>query len=331
MNTPRIIITAGEPAGIGPDITIQAAQHAYAAELIIIADPALLQQRAKQIHLPLNLTCLDLNTPPEPHQPGDLKIIPIPVNVPVQAGKLNANNSSYVIETLKRAASLCLEKKADAIVTGPVHKEIINQAGVSFTGHTEFFAEQANVKQTIMLFVAYPALRVALATTHLPLAAVPTAITKEKLSLILQLLNDELMKRFHIASPRIMVTGLNPHAGEGGYLGHEEIDTIIPVITTLQKQGLNVIGPLPADTIFTHKQMEKADVILAMYHDQALPVVKYASFGHAVNVTLGLPFVRTSVDHGTALDMAGSGNADAGSMQAAISLALSLVQPSSTV
>lgn len=324
MPTPkRILVTAGEPAGIGPDIVIQAAQQAWAAELVVIADPDLLIARAKQLSLPLTLTTVNLNDIPSINPISTLKILPIKTNKAVTAGKLDVENANYVIETLKQAATLCLKNQADGIVTGPVHKGIINQAGIAFTGHTEFFAEQAQKKQTIMLFVAGH-MKVALATTHLPLSAVSAAITKDHLRSTLSLLHTELKNQFQLSSPSILIAGLNPHAGEGGYLGREEIDTMTPVINDLIKQGMQLVGPLPADTIFTPKQMEKADAILAMYHDQALPVVKYASFGHAVNVTLGLPFIRTSVDHGTAIDVAGTGKADAGSMMAAISLASSL-------
>lgn len=304
----RIVITPGEPAGIGPDIVIQIAQQSWPAELIVIADPDLLAARARQLGLPLA---------------GKLNIIPIPLTAPCHAGQLNPRNAEYVIKTLGLAAEYCLTHQAQAIVTGPVHKEIINQAGIVFSGHTEFFAAYARAKHTVMLFVV-DNLHVALATTHLPLADVPHAITPTRLSQTIETLHQGLKNQFHLANPRILVCGLNPHAGEGGYLGREEIDVIQPVIAHYQQQGWQVSGPFAADTIFTEKYLKSADAILAMYHDQALPVVKYLGFGHAVNVTLGLPFIRTSVDHGTALDVAGSGKADAGSLQAAIGLAISL-------
>lgn len=319
----RILITPGEPAGIGPDITVQIAQQTWPTELIVIADPNLLKKRAQDLGLPLKLVECNLSKPAAPHQPGTLKIIPIALNAEAQAGHLNVANASYVLRTLEEAATLCQQKTDCAIVTGPVHKEIINQAGIEFSGHTEFFAKFCHVPHTVMLFVVND-LKVALATTHLPLAKVSAAITKERLRLVLSILNNELKNKFQIASPRILVCGLNPHAGEGGYLGREEIETITPLLNELRKEGFTLQGPLPADTLFTPKYLQQADAVLAMYHDQALPLVKYIGFGNAVNVTLGLPFVRTSVDHGTAIDIAGTGKADAGSMRAAINLAIKL-------
>lgn len=319
---PRILITPGEPAGIGPDITVQIAQNTWPAELVAIADPQLLADRAKQLHLPLRLIECEADKIGAqgitPHEPGTLKILPI-------RNTSNTNNANYVIRTLELAASLCLKKNAHALVTGPVNKSLLNQAGIHFTGHTDFFAHYCHVAQTVMLFVVDD-LKVALATTHLPLAKVPQAITAERLKLTITILREELKQYFHLPEPRILICGLNPHAGEGGYLGREEIDTITPVITDLNKLGYHLTGPLPADTIFTPEHLKKADAILAMYHDQALPVVKYLGFGHAVNMTLGLPFIRTSVDHGTAIDLAGTGKANAGSMQAAIKLAITCAE-----
>jgi 4-hydroxythreonine-4-phosphate dehydrogenase len=322
FQTKRLVLTPGEPAGIGPDITIMMAQQDWPAEIIVIADPVLLQERATQLSLPLKIEQADLDLPVQASKAQTLKVLPIQAGS-VTPGQLSIKNAAYVLETLALATKLCLEKKADAIVTGPVQKEIINQAGIAFSGHTEFFAEVSSVAQTIMLFVVNE-LKVALLTTHLPLANVPNAITSDKLKRTCLLLNNELKKWFGLNNPRIAICGLNPHAGEGGYLGREEIDTIIPAMQQLSAEGLCVIGPFPADTIFTPSQLIKADVVLAMYHDQALPVVKYAGFGNAVNVTLGLPFIRTSVDHGTALDKAGSGLADASSLIAAMQLALKL-------
>jgi 4-hydroxythreonine-4-phosphate dehydrogenase len=319
----RILITPGEPAGIGPDITIQIAQQTWPAELVVIADPDLLLQRAKTNGSPLQMVECDLTKPPKPNPPGTLKLLPVALNTAAEAGKLNLANADYVIRTLEKAATLCQEKRANAIVTGPVHKGVINQAGTAFTGHTEFFAHYCQVPHTVMLFVVGQ-LKVALATTHLPLAQVSQAITKENLRLVLSILNEGLKQQFHITSPRILICGLNPHAGEGGYLGREEIDTIAPLLADLRKQNYSLIGPLPADTIFTPNYLQQADAVLAMYHDQALPLVKYIGFGHAVNVTLGLPFVRTSVDHGTAIDVAGTDSVDAGSMAAAVKLAIEL-------
>jgi 4-hydroxythreonine-4-phosphate dehydrogenase len=320
---PRIIITPGEPAGIGPEITALIAQQSWNAELICVADPELLQARAQQIDLPLTIKTFDPNSAIEIHQPGTLKCIPVKLAAPCIPGKLNSDNALYVIECLTIATQYCLEKKANALVTGPVHKSIINDAGIPFTGHTEFLAQQCHVTHPIMLFVA-DRLHVALATTHLPLSQVSKAITQELLIDTLEILHAELKNKFHIHDPRIIVCGLNPHAGEMGHLGHEEIDTIEPALMHLREKQMHVIGPLPADTVFTEKYISNCDAILAMYHDQALPVVKFMSFGHAVNITLGLPIIRTSVDHGTALDIAGSKDADAKSMAAALTLAIQL-------
>lgn len=325
---PRILITPGEPSGIGPDITVQIAQLEWPAELIVIADPQLLHERAKQIGLPLSLTECDFSKPRESHQPTILKILPVGLNTKAEPGILDSENAEYVIRTLEKAHSLCFDKRADALVTGPVHKEILNKAGIDFTGHTEFFAKLSHVQQTVMLFVV-DQLKVALVTTHLPLAEVSRAVTKEKLHKTLTIIHESLKNLFGIASPRMLVCGLNPHAGEGGYLGQEEIEVIEPALVELRAQGLNITGPLPADTIFTPKYLQQAEVVVGMFHDQVLPVVKYLGFGNAVNVTLGLPYVRTSVDHGTALDIAGTGKAESGSMVAAIKEALVILTLSS--
>jgi 4-hydroxythreonine-4-phosphate dehydrogenase len=320
----RILITPGEPAGIGPDITIQAAQQAWPVELVALADPDLLLARAKQLGLALKLTPLDVLQPATQHNPGELKIIPVQLDSVCEPGKLNRDNASYIVQCLTLAADFCFEKNADALVTGPIQKSLLNEAKIPFTGHTEFFAQHFQVAQTIMLFVAEQ-LKVALVTTHLPLAAVPDAITPAKLLSVIRLLHQELKKKFRLAQPKILVCGLNPHAGEMGYLGREEIDIIEPALKQLRAEHIDVEGPLPADTIFTEKYLKNCDTVLAMYHDQALPVVKYMSFGHAANVTLGLPIVRTSVDHGTALDVAGTGKADTGSLVAAIRTAMTLI------
>lgn len=319
----RILITPGEPAGIGPDIAIQIAQLSWAAELVVIADPDLLEQRAALLDLPLKLQVCDLDQPAKKQVAETLNVLPVKLNNAVEPGKLNPANADYVLRTLQLASQYCLDKQASAIVTGPVHKSIINEAGIEFSGHTEFFAKMCGVPHTVMLFVV-DQLQVALATTHLPLAKVPKAITKERLRLTLSILQAELKRQFHIAAPRILVCGLNPHAGEGGYLGREEIEVITPLLNELREENYIISGPLPADTIFTPKNLQQADVVLAMYHDQALPLVKYLGFGHAVNVTLGLPFVRTSVDHGTAIDMAGTKAADPGSLAAALNLAIKM-------
>jgi 4-hydroxythreonine-4-phosphate dehydrogenase len=322
--TKRILITPGEPAGIGPDITIQMAQEDWAHELVVIADPVLLTARAKQLNLALQLNVIDLHAAPTPSLSGALKIIPVFLNGHVIAGELNLKNADYVLRTLEEAAELCQNKMAPAVVTGPVNKAILNDAGIKFTGHTEFFAEYCHVSNTVMLFVI-DELKVALTTTHLPLIDVSPAITPERLRLTIATLVDGLKKQFHINSPRVLICGLNPHAGEGGHLGHEEIDIISPTLTTLRKEGYHLYGPLPADTIFTPKYLKQADAVLAMYHDQALPLVKYLGFGNAVNVTLGLPFIRTSVDHGTALAIAGTGASNPASMKAATTLAIKLL------
>ncbi|EKD73900.1 MAG: hypothetical protein ACD_45C00151G0004 [uncultured bacterium] len=319
----RILVTPGEPAGIGPDITVKIAQQPWATELIVVGDPDLLLARAKQLDLPLKLIPFHQTDPIVSHIPGTLKIIPVLLKTHSIPGQLNPENAHYVIQCLELATHYCLQQLCDALVTGPVHKGILNNAGITFTGHTEFLAKCCHVKQPIMLFVT-PETKVALATTHLALSEVPAALTQEKLKNLLRILHSELKKKFNLMEPRMLVCGLNPHAGEQGHLGREEIDIIEPALAVLRNEKINVIGPLPADTIFTPKQLATSDAVLAMYHDQALPVVKYMGFGNAVNVTLGLPIIRTSVDHGTALDIAGTMQADAGSLIAAIKLAIEL-------
>jgi 4-hydroxythreonine-4-phosphate dehydrogenase len=319
----RVILTVGEPAGIGPDILLKIAQRAWSAELVAVSDPALLAARAKQLQLPFKTELIDIQQPPQPHTPGTLKIIPLSLNTPSTAGRLDPANADFVLRCLRTAADYCLEHKASALVTGPVHKATLNEAGFAFSGHTEFFAQHCGVPQTLMLFVV-DQLKVALATTHIPLADVPKTITKEHLLKTTQLLHQELQHWFGIHTPNILVCGLNPHAGEAGHLGREEIEVIRPVLEQLRGKGIQVTGPFPADTIFIEKYLKTADAILAMYHDQALPVIKYTGFDRAVNVTLGLPFIRISVDHGTALDIAGSGTASAESLAAAVRLAMSL-------
>jgi 4-hydroxythreonine-4-phosphate dehydrogenase len=325
VKLPHLLITPGEPAGIGPDVTIDIAQQSHNAAITVIADPALLMARAAQLGLPLNIIERDLTKPFTAQTAGTLHVLPVKLSADVVAGNLDSNNADYVIQTLKHAASLCMQRKADAIVTGSVNKSIINQTGTAFLGHTEFFAKSANVPQTVMLFVVDD-MKVALVTTHIPLAKVSAAVTKAHLKKVITILQHDLRRFFGIRSPRIGVCGLNPHAGENGYLGREEIEVIKPVIEELRADGFNLSDPLPADTIFIPNQMQQFDAVLAMYHDQALPVIKRIGFDRAVNMTLGLPFVRTSVDHGTALDIAGSGKADSGSMEAAIQLAVSICQ-----
>lgn len=325
MTTLRIALTAGEPAGIGPDLCVMIAQQPHAAELVVVADSELLLQRAEALGLPLHLEPFDPNSPPTPQQPGELRLLSVPLAQPATAGKLDPANGPYVLETLRQAGQGCIDGIFAAVVTAPVHKGVINDANVPFTGHTEFFAELSGAALPVMMLTA-DQLRVALATTHLPLKEVAAAITAERLTQVLRILDHDLRTKYAIARPRILVCGLNPHAGEGGHLGREEIEVIEPVLDGLRAQGLDLVGPLPADTLFTPRQLKDADAVLAMYHDQGLPVLKHVGFGHAVNVTLGLPIVRTSVDHGTALDLAGSGHAEAGSLEAAIHEAIQLSQ-----
>jgi len=321
--TPRIAITPGEPAGIGPDILLAVAQREWQAELVAVADPDLLQARAALLGLPLDLLPLDTAAAAQTHRPGTLKILPVALGAGCRPGQLDPANAPYVVQTLQQAVDGCLRRDFSALVTAPVQKSVINDAGIPFTGHTEFLARATGTRRVVMM-LATPGLRVALATTHLPLAAVPAAITRELLLETLEILVRDLADKFGLAQPRVAVLGLNPHAGEGGHMGREEIDTIIPALEELRARGMHLLGPLPADTAFNPKVLEQCDAVFAMYHDQGLPVLKYAGFGNAVNITLGLPIVRTSVDHGTALDLAGSGNADAGSLEQALAHAISM-------
>ncbi len=317
----RLVITPGEPAGIGPDICIQLAQRPPEnAELVIVADPDLMQQRAQQLNLALHLPLLDRDADRCVTVPGQLRIVPIPLRSPCSPGQIDSVNSPYVLETLEQAVQLCRRNICDGLVTGPVHKAAINDAGIPFTGHTEFLADLCDQPLTVMM-LATEGLRVALATTHLPLADVPKAITAELLQHIITILDKELQSKFGIDHPRILVCGLNPHAGEGGHLGREEIDVIEPVLKTMRARGIRLQGPLPADTLFTDKYLQDADAVLSMYHDQGLPVLKFKGFGRASNITLGLPIIRTSVDHGTALELAGTGKSDSGSLHNAIETA----------
>ncbi|MEH6470552.1 MAG: 4-hydroxythreonine-4-phosphate dehydrogenase PdxA [Halopseudomonas sp.] len=323
----RLALTPGEPAGIGPDLCIQLAQRAQPHELVVIADPQLLQQRAQQLGLPIQLRPFDSQQPARPTQPGELCVLEVALAEPAEAGTLNPANASYVLQTLKRATQGCLAAEFDALVTAPVHKGIINDAGTPFSGHTEFLMEHTASEQVVMM-LATEGLRVALVTTHLPLSQVPAAITPQRISQVCRILDNDLRQRFGIEQPQILVCGLNPHAGEGGHLGTEEQLIIEPTLAALRQEGINLIGPLPADTLFTPHQLERGDAVLAMYHDQGLPVLKHKGFGQAVNITLGMPIIRTSVDHGTALDLAGSGNADSGSLTTAIDYAVRMVEAS---
>ena len=319
--TKSVVITPGEPAGVGPDLVLALAQQAWPVELVVCADPALLLERAATLGLNIQLRDYVQGRPAQPQAAGTLTVLPVKTATPVTAGKLDVANSAYVVETLARACDGAISGEFAALITGPVQKSIINDAGIPFIGHTEFFADRSHCERVVMM-LATEELRVALATTHLPLLAVPGAITRQSLHEVITILHHDLKTKFGIAEPQIYVCGLNPHAGEGGHMGHEEIDTIIPALDELRQQGMNLVGPLPADTLFQPKYLQHADAVLSMYHDQGLPVLKYQGFGRAVNITLGLPFIRTSVDHGTALELAATGTADAGSFRTAINLAI---------
>ncbi len=319
-----IAITPGEPAGIGPDITLQLAQYALPALPVAIADKHLLQARAAMLNLDIELVDFD-PTNINPHQPGRLTVLHMPLAVPVEVGVLNPQNADYVLSTITQAVAACQNKTCHAITTGPIQKSVINDAGIAFTGHTELLGELTNSQAVMML--ASKTLRIALATTHLPLQQVSAAITQDSLKQVLLTLHKDLQNKFGIAQPRIAVAGLNPHAGESGHLGREEIEVIAPLIESLQQQGFLINGPLSADTIYTPAVTEQHDAILAMYHDQGLPVIKYASFGEAINITLGLPIIRTSVDHGTALALAGTGQANASSLKEAFEIASQMHSP----
>ena len=322
---PRIVVTAGEPGGIGPDLILELAKQIWPVELVICADLSLLKTRAALLNKPINFIEYDKNTNVQSQSLNELTVAHISTATTAIVGELDASNGAYVLETLRFASQGCLSGEFAAVVTAPVHKGIINDAGVAFSGHTEFFAEQANVDLVVMM-LATTGLRVALATTHLPLSAVPAAITPPLLTDIITILNAELIEKYGIQEPTIYVCGLNPHAGEGGHMGREEIEIIEPTLDELRETGIKLVGPLPADTLFQDKYLQQADAVLAMYHDQGLPVLKYKGFGQSVNITLGLPFIRTSVDHGTALDLAGTGKADAGSLLCAVNEAITMVQ-----
>lgn len=321
----RIALTSGEPAGIGPDLCILLAQQQQQCELVVIVDPQLIIERAQSLGLSIKLEQVDLSQAASIPSKGTLRYLPVDLPVPVQTGVLNKANSPYVLKTLQIALDGCLDKTFDAVVTAPVHKSIINDAGVIFSGHTEFFADGAGVEKVVMM-LATDTLRVALATTHLPLKQISDAITQQSLTRVIEIINTSMKQHFSFSMPRIAICGLNPHAGEDGHLGREEIDVINPVIDQLQGKGLSLTGPWPADTIFVKDKLSDYDVVLAMYHDQGLPVLKHQGFGKAVNVTLGLPFIRTSVDHGTALELAGTGKVTSTSLQAAIDMAIMMAE-----
>ena len=321
---PRLALTPGEPAGIGPDLLVMLAQSSWPAELVAITDPSLLTRAALRLNLPLQLLPHDANSTAIAHVPGTLKVAQVALAAEETPGQLNTDNARAVLATLDRACDGCLSGEFAAMVTAPVQKSVINDAGIAFSGHTEYLQERCKVARVVMM-LACPGLRVALATTHLPLREVPDAITPERLTQVLTILHNDLRTKFGIADPHILVAGLNPHAGESGHLGREEIEAISPTLDALRAAGMTLSGPLPADTLFTPRLLAGADAVLAMYHDQGLPVLKHAGFGEAVNITLGLPIIRTSVDHGTALTLAGTGLAEVGSLQAAVQEAIHMI------
>ncbi len=326
MTAKRFALTPGEPAGIGPDLCLLLARDSQPHALIAIASIELMRARAAE--LGLDITLIEVTPDRWPDQPaaaGSLYVWDTPLASPVMSGQLTAANAPYVLTTLQRAGNGCLDGSFAGMITAPVHKGVINEAGIPFSGHTEFLAELTGTEQVVMM-LATRGLRVALVTTHLPLKDVAAAITAERLQQVTRILHTDLVSKFGIARPRILVCGLNPHAGEGGYLGREEIEVIEPALEALRHEGIDLVGPLPADTLFTPKHLDNCDAVLAMYHDQGLPVLKYKGFGAAVNVTLGLPIVRTSVDHGTALDLAGTGRVDTGSLQVALETAYQMAR-----
>ncbi len=323
MYIPRIVITSGEPAGVGPDACVALAQTDWEADVVVAADTALMAATAAALELPLRLQAYDPARPAQSHRAGTLTVLHIPTRRPVIAGQPDVLNAAYVIEMLNRACDGCMNGEFAAMVTAPVQKSTLMEAGYAFSGHTEYLAARTRAALPVMLLVS-DQLRVALVTTHLALADVPRAITRDRLRATLRILNMDLERHFALTPPRLAVLGLNPHAGESGHLGREELEVIQPVIEELRAEGFNIQGPVPADTAFTPRFLKTVDVIVAMYHDQGLPVIKHVGFGNAVNMTLGLPILRTSVDHGTALGLARTGKADAGSLSAALALAVNL-------
>ncbi len=319
---PLLAVTSGEPAGVGPELCAHLAARDWPLRLVVLGDAALIEERAARSGVDV---LVREYLPGEPAQAGVLDVLHCPLAAPAQAGTLDPANAAYVLGLLDRAIEGCRSGEFAGMVTAPVHKGVINDAGVPFSGHTEYLADRTGTPRVVMMLVG-GGLRVALATTHLPLSAVPAAITPALLEDTLRILHRDLVARFGLAAPRILVAGLNPHAGEGGHMGREEIDVIIPVLERLRAEGMQLAGPLPADTLFVPHTLQQGDAVLAMYHDQGLPVLKHASFGGGVNVTLGLPIVRTSVDHGTALDLAGTGRADPGSLFAAVELAAQMAR-----
>ncbi len=325
MDGPLVAITTGEPAGVGPELCLRLAEWAKgltSVRLVVLADRSLMEERAKLLGLSVRLREW---APALAPCAGCLDILHVPLAKPAHPGKLDPANSPYVLQLLDRALEGCRSGEFAAMVTAPVHKGVINDAGIPFTGHTEYLAEKTNTPQVVMM-LAGGGLRVALATTHLPLKDVPAAITQDSLEQTLRILHADMSRKYGIRQPRILVAGLNPHAGEGGYLGHEEIEVITPVLQRLRAEGMQLLGPLPADSMFTPPMLAQGDCVLAMYHDQGLTALKYASFGSGINVTLGLPIIRTSVDHGTALDLAGTGQADPGSLFVAVEQAIEMAE-----
>jgi len=318
---PRIVISAGDPAGIGPDIIATALQTQFDAVIAVVGDASVIRDRARAINLHVDIDLVDPLAHQAPHQSGKISVIPSDCLDNVQPGVINTANSKQVMHCIDQATDLCIDGVYQALVTAPVHKAAINDSGIVFSGHTEWIANRCGDYIPVMM-LASPALRVCLATTHLPLARVPDAITTDSLRTVIGIMHKDLSELYQLKSPRIGVCGLNPHAGEDGYLGKEEQQIIEPLMQELNKGDMNLVGPLPADTAFTREQLSQLDAVLAMYHDQGLPVVKHQGFGEVVNVTLGLPIIRTSVDHGTALSLAGSGKASADSMVSSIQLAI---------
>ena len=324
MKHPIIAITPGEPAGIGPDLAIKTSQDDFNCNRVYFADPDLLASRAQSLNIQVNIKTLSsLENIPAPVE-NTLYVWPVKTACDVEAGQLNPGNAAYVLECIRLAVESQQNNLTHALMTGPIHKGVINEAGINFSGHTEYLAELSSGTPVMMLAAEAEKLRVALVTTHLPLSQVSSAINQKNLHQVISILHNDLQHKYGIKNPHILVCGLNPHAGENGHMGMEEIEIISPVLRTLKKQGLNLTGPLPADTLFTPKYLSDADAVLAMYHDQGLPVLKHVGFGHAINITLGLSIIRTSVDHGTALDLAGSSNIDTGSYTAALNTAINL-------
>lgn len=324
MSVPRIAFTPGEPAGIGPDLAVRLAQYEWPVAWVAIADSNMLQQRAAALGLPLQIIPYDPHQAPQPQAAGTLTVCHLACAAKVTPQQLNNANADYVLATLARAGQGCMTGEFAAVVTGPVHKGVINDAGIAFSGHTEFFAELSQTPQVVMM-LATEGLRVSLVTTHLPLKEVAEAITYDKVLRVIEIIDADMKQKWGLAQPRILVCGLNPHAGEQGHLGREELDHIIPAIAAAQQQGIAASGPYPADTVFQPSYLAHADTVLAMYHDQGLPVLKYQGFGNAINITLGLPFIRTSVDHGTALDRAATANVDISSARLALTTAIDMV------